>query len=668
MFNGPVFNNEVVQANSRAVNNAGFSESLDEANSLYSRLTGASFELVPSSYKGGVVYSGVPNTGNGDITWTRGSDARRTNADGLIQRVPWNLLQYSEVFTISSWTKTSVTASGNTTIAPDGNLTADTLSVGVDGVSVRHRMNSSSFNSQVIGTTYTSTYYLKANEHQWIQILGNIGYSTGVWANFDLVNGVVGNTGGTDTTASIENVGNGWYRCRVSGVATGTTTTGFEIIVINNTNGGRYPSYQSLTAADVCYVWGAQLVEGSNALPYFPTTDRLNVPRLSYMYGSAPALLLEPQRTNVLKYSEQFDSSDWGKNNVTVTSNLTIAPDGQLTGDLIVPTTFSGEHTVVGSGMPLAPVATAETYSVFVKPGGYSFVGIRVNISSTWTTAFFNVLTGTVVSAGAGLTASIVPAANGWFRCILTYSNRTANGVQVIPSNNGSSVSFIGDGTSGVYLWGAQAESGSFATTYIPTTTTSVTRLADSFTRNNIYTNGLITAAGGTWFVELRNNISYTRDAGSTSLAISTTSADVFAGSTGIEILANTGLNRLSVIKRISGTATTLYLTTTDTVKIAVKWNGTSVDVFVNGIKQASASSFTTTNMEFLKAFGVDVPKFIQQMTLFPTSLSDDQCVALTSDFTEGESVIGSYERYVNSNGGAVENLNTITNLIQNLK
>ena len=72
--------------------------------------------------------------------------------------------------------------------------------------------------------------------------------------------------------------------------------------------------------------------------------------------------------------------------------------------------------------------------------------------------------------------------------------------------------------------------------------------------------------------------------------------------------------------------------------------------------------------MEYLNSINTDTPKFIQQMALFPTPLSDDQCIALTSDFTEGESVIGSYERYVNSNGGAVENLNTITNLIQNLK
>ena len=660
MFNGPVFNNEVVQANSRAVNNAGFSESLDKANSLYSRLTGASFELVPSSYKGGVVYSGVPNTGNGDITWTRGSDSWRTNADGLIQRVPWNLFQHSEAFDSTGWTKNAVSVTPNTTISPDGNTTADTLSVGVDAVSVRHRLLSNSIGSQVIGTTYTSTYYLKANEHQWIQILGNIGYLTGVWANFDLVNGAIGNTG-ANATASIDNVGNGWYRCRVSGVATGTTTTGFEIIVINNTNGGRYPSYQSLTAEDVCYVWGAQLVEGSLALPYFPTTDRLNVPRLSYEYGSAPALLLEPQRTNLALQSESFDNVSWIKSNSSVTANTTTSPDGNTTADSLIENTSSGLHFVYQS----VGIAGTYTLSFYVKANTRNWVYITMFDGIADRGAFFNVSTGVVGNIDSGVTASIQSVGNGWYRCIVTATNlavfssscqlATANGTRI----------YTGDGTSGLFIWGAQLELGAYATTYIPTQATSVTRIADSLTGNNIYTNGLITAAGGTWFLELRNNISYSRDAIGAIWVGDNSTSSTLGNALNIR---NGGGGRLQLGKTVSSVFTSLYTTTTDTTKIAIKWNGSTADIFINGVKIVSATLFASTNMEFLKGQGNDVPKFIQQMALFPTPLSDDQCVALTSDFTEGESVIGSYERYVNSNGGAVENLNTITNLIQNLK
>ena len=85
------------------------------------------------------------------------------------------------------------------------------------------------------------------------------------------------------------------------------------------------------------------------------------------------------------------------------------------------------------------------------------------------------------------------------------------------------------------------------------------------------------------------------------------------------------------MVKRIAGTGTELYLTLTDTVKIAMKWNGTTADIFVNGTKQVSATAFTTTNMEFLVGLSADAPKFIQQMALYPTPLTDTQCQTLTT-------------------------------------
>ena len=186
---------------------------------------------------------------------------------------------------------------------------------------------------------------------------------------------------------------------------------------------------------------------------------------------------------------------------------------------------------------------------------------------------------------------------------------------------------YLGNGTSGAFIYGAQLELGSYATTYIPTTTASATRIADSFSRNNIYTNGLITSSGGTWFVELRNNVVYTRDAASR-LGIGDTSnlqnnslflSPVFGG------------GRFVIWKSISNTLTQLFTTTTSTIKVAIKWNGSTADVFVNGTKQVSATAFTTTNMEFLFGDGVGVPTFIQAMALYPTPLSDTDCTTLTT-------------------------------------
>jgi hypothetical protein len=184
---------------------------------------------------------------------------------------------------------------------------------------------------------------------------------------------------------------------------------------------------------------------------------------------------------------------------------------------------------------------------------------------------------------------------------------------------------FVGD----MAIWGAQLEAGSFATTYIPTTTATVTRVGESFTRNNVYTNGFISDAGGTWFVDLSNNITYTRDASVNTLFI----ADTNVGGTNGFVLRNTGGSntRLVLNKRLAGFESTLFNTATNDFKLAIKWNGTSADVFVNGSKVVSASAFTPTQLQFLGGLGNDVPKYINQSALFPVPMTDAQCIQLTT-------------------------------------
>ena len=173
-----------------------------------------------------------------------------------------------------------------------------------------------------------------------------------------------------------------------------------------------------------------------------------------------------------------------------------------------------------------------------------------------------------------------------------------------------------------------QVETGAYATSYIPTTTASVTRNADIITRNNVYTNNLITSLGGTWFVELNNNISLTRDAGAdltSSLGLKNTLL-----SDGIA-LRSAGAQRIGIFKYVSNSPLSLYTTLTNTVKIAIDWNGTTADVFVNGVKVVTATAFTTTNMEILSGGALDIPKYIKSMILFPKPLTDAECIALTT-------------------------------------
>ena len=622
MFNGPVFNNEVVQANSRAVNNAGFSESLDEANSLYSRLTGASFELVPSSYKGGVVYSGVPNTGNGDLTWTRGSDAWRTNSNGLVQRAPWNLFVQSQTFTSASWLSGGSGTgiyTDNFATAPDGTMTASRWTAAGSGYQTRQNVGT-------INSTGTLSVWMRSNSGtKTATLFINDGISafsvisvTTTWQRFVLTGNIGGTLSGSGRC--------GWY------------------------------SNSVLTTSDYIEVWGAQYVEGSNALPYFPTTDRLNVPRLSYEYGSSPALLLEPQRTNLAQNSGFVGTgsapTNWTQPGGTGTSSLTASNLG--VGVQACSQSATAQRPFLQQDLAVS-ANTTYTFSMYVESISgtikYENIMFITNPPVGATTSYFldGVAVNEVTQATTGRLSIrlVVGALTG------TISLRCGLGVS-------STV------TGSMLFSRPQLEVGAYSTTFILTGVgLTATRLADQFTRNNIYTNGLITAAGGTWFVELRNNVAYVGDANGEAVMLAKTDS---ISENGIRLNSAILNSRTIIYKRLGGSTTMIYVTTTTNCKLAFKWNGVGLDIFENGVKVVSNTSFTELQMQFLFTNINSVPRYIQQMALFPTPLSDDQCVALTSDFTEGESVIGSYERYVNSNGGAVENLNTITNLIQNLK
>ena len=350
-----------------------------------------------------------------------------------------------------------------------------------------------------------------------------------------------------------------------------------------------------------------------------------NVPRLSYMYGSCPALLLEPQRTNNLLQSEGFESSSWTKTASSVTNNTTTSPNGNINADSLIEDTTNTLHQCNQTTTLLTGVYTA---SIFVKANGRSWVFLNIASAANYG-VYFDIQNGVVGTIQSNITsATIQNFGNGWFRCIITASVTIAPRLSITIATANNVVSYLGDGTSGLYIFGAQLEAGAYATTYILTTNATATRLSDTFTRNNIYTNGIISASGGTWYVELKNNVSYVRDiVSSNALFIDTRTS----GATNGFYIIGQASGRLRIGKSIATVNTAIYITTTDTVKIAIKWNGTTADVFANGVKVVSATAFTPTTMEFLNALNQDVPKFIQAMALFNAPLSDTDCATLTT-------------------------------------
>jgi hypothetical protein len=218
---------------------------------------------------------------------------------------------------------------------------------------------------------------------------------------------------------------------------------------------------------------------GSNGLIQ---SAAINAPRFDYdpVTLAPKGLLIEEARTNIALYSEQFDNVVWVKLNATVTANATTAPDGTSTADFIVPDTANDQHGVYQS--TVAALGTAYTHSVYAKAGGYNWLYMTEGNNVT-AQASFNLANGTLgtVSGTGSPSATITAVGNGWYRCTLTLTPiLTAQNMQCRAANADGGGSYIGNGTSGIFVWGAQLEAGAFATSYIPTTTLAVTRNADN--------------------------------------------------------------------------------------------------------------------------------------------------------------------------------------------
>jgi hypothetical protein len=330
----------------------------------------------------------------------------------------------------------------------------------------------------------------------------------------------------------------------------------------------------------------------------------------------------------LLTWSDDFSNAAWSKDRIVVTANATTSPDGTQNADKIADT-LNGNNTYrIFNSTTLSAISYTQTF--YAKAAEYNWCYVRIgNASRAW----FNVGTGVVGTVDSGLTASIQSVGDGWYRIITTITTATAGsgfGLIALTTGNGVESYTPTTGGMGIYVYGAQLEAGAYPTSYIPTTSASATRVADAFTRNNIYTNGLITSSGGTWFVELKDNIDLIRNGSAGGIFINTGTLSLDGNGF---LLRNptSSSQKISIIKYIAGVATTLYNTLTTELKVAIKWNGTTADVFVNGTKVVSATAFTTTAMENLIGEGTNRSLNIAQIDLFPTPLTDAQCQELTT-------------------------------------
>ena len=246
-------------------------------------------------------------------------------------------------------------------------------------------------------------------------------------------------------------------------------------------------------------------------------TSASNLPRLHYDLSngnpdSCPCLLLEQASTNALGYSELFSS--WGSTRSAIVADSIMSPDGTVNASKMKDDGSTGTDTSQRFLSVIVANGSDYTFSVFAKKGSMDFVALRTgNFTDGGGTGetFFNLATGVVGTTYVSHTASIEKYPNGWYRCSIKFTAGTdLSGTVLIrqASANGTSTVPL-DGNSFIYLWGAQFEQSSFATSYIKTTSNiSSTRSAE--TCNGAGTSSIFNDSEGILYAEIQGLINGT--------------------------------------------------------------------------------------------------------------------------------------------------------------
>jgi hypothetical protein len=319
------------------------------------------------------------------------------------------------------------------------------------------------------------------------------------YANFDLSTGTIGTTGSNVSSVTMTSVGSGWYRC--SFVITSTTNAANAALAfapVASNSVGRLPTWTP-AGTETIILWGAQVEQRSAVTAYTATTTQAITNYIPVLQtaasgvarfdnnpttGESLGLLIEESRTNLFTYSSAFDDASWTKAAVSVTGNTVISPDGTLTGDKLISDSASGFHSIYQL-LASKTASTAYTFSFYAKAGeiGFCLPNLSSGLTGSQVSCLVNLSTGAVTGVSAGLTATTTSVGNGWWRIVLTATgaaNTTGFASTINTTDASGTSSHTGNGFSGIYIWGAQLEAGSFATSYIPTVASQVTRAADA--------------------------------------------------------------------------------------------------------------------------------------------------------------------------------------------
>jgi len=369
------------------------------------------------------------------------------------------------------------------------------------------------------------------------------------------------------------------------------------------------------------------------------------LPRIDFLGGTGQ-ILLEPASTNTATYSNDFTQGDVfsGSSSPTLsdailTANQGTAPDGTNTAFLFKDDNDGGTGqaslnyfaaNVVSDNFNTVSIFAKKSLSndlIFIQTGGFDTDAI----GRSW----FNIQNGTLGTVQSQHTAKIEDYGNGWFRCSITFKTTTdvIGSVRVNLASTDNNTNITRDGTNGVLLFGLQAEadaSRNFATSYIPTSGSTVTRNKDQ--ANSSGDSSLINSTEGVLYAEIA---ALADDETVRRISISDGTAN-----NRVEIAYFAASNKINVSVKVSGANTFNSSTTaydiTQFNKIAVKYKVNDFNLFVNGVKLSTdTSGAIPTGLDTLNFdSGSGTFEFfgkVKCVAVFKEALTDAQLISLTS-------------------------------------